>query len=345
MRNSARRAVGGLVLGLLPGAPALCDEVFLRGGGRISGQIVERTASRVAIETGPGRVTFPMSRVERIVDGRSDVAAFEARSAALAPNDVEGWASLARWAEDASMQTRAESAWRRVLAFDPRHPEANAAVGRVLLDGVYVDAAEAYRARGFVSFEGRWLTPAEHEATLRERAAEQSAQLEAREANLRIREAEVRAWEAEARASEARTASDWSSSGIPVGYASGWGWGYGSAWGVGNVDGVGGVGVVGVDRGRGSDRRNPGETGDWIGRRSGAPNPGWRPAGATSGTAAWRDRGHGSRPGSPADRPHTRSGGRPSSSNASASSGSPARRFVPQRAAVGAAPRKPVGER
>ena len=47
----------------------------------MSGRIVERTATRVAIETGPGRVTLPLTRVERIVEGRSALEVFAERAA------------------------------------------------------------------------------------------------------------------------------------------------------------------------------------------------------------------------------------------------------------------------
>jgi hypothetical protein len=228
MRVSFRRTIGSLFAVVLASAPAPPDEVLLRGGGRVSGVIVERTESRVAIETGPGRVTLPMSRVVRIVESRSALEAFAERAAALGPGDVDGWAALARWAEERELLTQARLAWQQVLAFDPGHPDANAGLGRVSFDGVWMSAEDAYRTRGYVSFEGRWLTPAEHEAAVRERAADQAAALVAREADLRVREAEARAREAEARAREAEAAADQSATGIPLGYVyGGYGYGYG----------------------------------------------------------------------------------------------------------------------
>ena len=159
MRPRLRNTLGSLIaLGLASG-PVAGDEVFLKGGGRVSGRVVERTATRVAIETGPGRVTLPMSRVERIVEGRSAVETFAERADALAPGDVHAWAELARWAEERDLLTQARLAWQRVLAQDPRNPEANAGVGRIALDGVWMSPDDAYRAQGYVSFEGRWLTP------------------------------------------------------------------------------------------------------------------------------------------------------------------------------------------
>lgn len=232
MDRSSRRAIGSLFAAVLAAAPVLADEIVLRNGGRISGRIVERTEDKVAIETGPGLVSLPMSRVERIVEGLSSLEAFAERAADLQAGDVDGWSALARWAEERELLTQARHAWQRVLAVDPRHPEANAGLGRVSLDGEWMSAEDAYRARGYVSFEGRWLTPPEHEAAVRERAAEQAAALDAREADIRAREAEARAREAEARAREAEAAAEQSTTGIPLGYGYGYGYGWGGIVGV-----------------------------------------------------------------------------------------------------------------
>ena len=209
-------------------SPAPADEILLRGGGRVKGVIVERTKDAVVIETAPGRLTFPVNRIERIVESRSALEEFRERASELAPGDAAGWATLARWAAERDLLTQSREAWQRVLAADPSHPEANAAVGRVQLDGAWVSEEEAYRARGYVEHEGRWVTPAEHEALVRERAAEEASARERREAELRVREAEARAREAEARAREAEAGAQQSTEdgGIPLW----WGWGGVGVW-------------------------------------------------------------------------------------------------------------------
>lgn len=187
---------------LLPSA-AWTDEVHLRGGGVVRGVIVERTDDKVVIEAGPGRVTLPMSRVDRVMETGSALVTFHRRYHAMSPTDVAGFATLARWAEDHDLATAARQTWQRVLQLDPGHPEANAALGRTWFEGEWMAARDAYRLQGFVPFEGSWVSPAEHEAILRERAQRELARTERREAELRVREAEARAREAEARAREA----------------------------------------------------------------------------------------------------------------------------------------------
>lgn len=230
MRESSHLIAGAALAAVLAATAVSADEIVLRNGGRLSGVIVERTETRVTIETGPGRVTLPMSRVERIVDSRSALETYAERAEALEPGDAAGWAELARWARENDLLTQARTAWERVLAVDPGHPEANAGLGRVSLDGRWMTADDAYRSRGYVSYEGRWVTPAEHEAELRERAAEQAAALEARESDARMREAEARAREAEAHASEPPLDTG---GGIPLDYVYGSGYGYGGYGGYG----------------------------------------------------------------------------------------------------------------
>ena len=194
------------------------DEVHMRSGGVVRGVIVEHTAEVVVIETGPGRVTLPLSRVNRLVEADSALGDFYSQEASLAPNDAQGYARLARWAENHGLATYGRQTWEQVLKLDPRHPEANAAVGRTYYDGSWMPTREAYRRQGYIPFEGGWVTPAEHEALLLERTERQLVMADRREAELRVREAEARAREAEARAREAETNAeqlDQSAGGIP----------------------------------------------------------------------------------------------------------------------------------
>jgi hypothetical protein len=206
---SARVTLGhvAVTLLLLPAAGG-ADEVHLTSGGVVSGVIVEQTDEAVVLEAGPGRVTLLRSRIARVVESRSALATFQEHAAGVAPGDVEGLASLARWADDHDLATQARETWRRVLTLDPDHPEANAALGRTFLHGVWMDESDAHRAQGYVRYRERWVTPEEHEALVRERATEERAESDRREADLRVREAEARAREAEARAREAEALAD-----------------------------------------------------------------------------------------------------------------------------------------
>jgi hypothetical protein len=208
---------------LLPAA-ASADEVFLKGGGQLSGRIVSRTAATVEVDVGAGRIAVPASSVVRIEEGRSPLQDYEERAGRLAAGDVDGWVALGGWAEDHGLGTQAREAYHRALAASPDDPRANEALGNVKMGGRWVSEDESYRARGYVQYQGEWIPQAEHEAILREQAAEDARERERREADTRVREAEARAEEAEARAREAEAQQ--ASEGIPLWY----GWGAGPAY-------------------------------------------------------------------------------------------------------------------
>lgn len=189
-------------------ASAAADEVFLKGGGRLVGLVVERTPSSVAMETAPGRVAIPMSRVERIVEGGTSLITYQNRAARLAPNDVQGWLALGLWARDADLSTQARQAFERVVSLDPSNAVAQEALGNAQLDGRWVTEEELYRARGYVLLDGRFVTPQERDHILALREAEARNEQLRREADARAREADARARQAEAEARRAEAERD-----------------------------------------------------------------------------------------------------------------------------------------
>jgi hypothetical protein len=224
-----RALIPFLAVVLLPRA-APADEVFLKGGGRLSGRIVSRTATTVEVDVGAGRIGVPASSVVRIEEGRSPLHEYEERAGAVASSDVEGWLALGEWASARGLGAQAREAYHRALAASPDDPRANEALGNVRMDGRWVSEDESYRARGYVWYEGEWITAAEHETLLRERDADTERHRQNQEAESRAREAEARAQEAEARAREAEAQQ--TSEGLPLWY----GWGAGPvAWPTGPI--------------------------------------------------------------------------------------------------------------
>jgi hypothetical protein len=217
-----RTCVALLVAAALPSAIS-ADEVFLKGGGQLSGKITSRTAKSVEVDVGAGKIAVPASSVLRIEEGRSPLHEYEDRAGRLAAGDVDGWVALGDWAKSRGLSSQAREAYNRALAASPLDARANAGLGKVQVDGRWMSEEESYKAKGYVQFEGDWMTPAEQQALQRERAAEDARDRERHEADSRVREAETRAEEAEARAREAEAQSQPSSDGIPLWYA--WGGG------------------------------------------------------------------------------------------------------------------------
>ena len=216
MRQRATLTAAAAVVALSVSAHA--EQVVLKSGGRINGILLERTSTHVVMQVGPGRLSIPLTSVERVIDGRSPLALFAERAARLSGIDREGWLDLGLWAREAGLDTQARECFARVLALDPQNPTARAAVGDVLLNGRWVDADEAYRARGYVRFEGSWMLPEERDELMRDRALRREEQRARAEAEVRVQEAEARAREAEAAARAAEAAASGYGYGMPIGY-------------------------------------------------------------------------------------------------------------------------------
>lgn len=180
-----------IVVIALAAAPVFADEVYLRGGGKFSGEIVEQTDDSVTVDIGGGVIQAPMASVVRIEKGTSPLQEYRTRAAATPAGDAEAWRNLARWAQKQALSTQAWDAYSRVVEILPDDEEANRALGRVQLGGRWVSEEESYRARGYVEFEGQWVTPGEKQEILRERQARETAERRENQAKVQEIQAEI----------------------------------------------------------------------------------------------------------------------------------------------------------
>ena len=207
----------------LAAAPLLGDELFLKGGGRVTGEIVNETAEAVTVDIGAGNMTVPRSSVVRVERSASPLQQYRAQAASLAPDDVEGWRKLGRQAEGQGLTLQAREAFAKVKAVVPDDPEANQALGLVLHDGRWVTEKESFAARGFVLFEDEWMAPAERQAILDERQAREDADRQALDAQIAADEAE----QAEREAREETENNIWNG---PLDQPGNYGYGYGPVY-------------------------------------------------------------------------------------------------------------------
>ncbi len=189
----------GLGLALSPGL-GFADEVFLRGGGQLTGEVVEKGPDSILVDVGAGRIGLPLSSVERIVPGETPLVAYRQRAADLAPGDAAGWLALGQWARERGLDEQAGAAFESALAADPGNVAAHRALGHVQLDGEWMTREQSLQARGYVLLEGAWVTAEERQARLQERQAAAEERSRWAESEARVREAEARTREADASA-------------------------------------------------------------------------------------------------------------------------------------------------
>jgi len=217
----------GLAVIALIAAPLLADDVYLRGGGRVTGEIVERSDDAVTVDIGGGTISVRTASIVRIEENVAPSQQYRERAAALPAGDAEAWRELARWARGEALATQASQAWSRVVAVLPDDEEANQALGRVRLDGRWVSEEESYLARGFIEFEGEWMTPGERQAILNDRLARDQADRQAETARLTAEQQAT----AEREAREEAERDAFLSGGLPqYGDPVNWGWGYGPVY-------------------------------------------------------------------------------------------------------------------
>jgi hypothetical protein len=215
-----------LVTVALVAAPLLADDVYLRGGGRITGQILKMSNDSVTVDVGGGTLTVKMSSVVKIEGGKSPLQEYRERAKSVPPGDAEAWRELARWAVTQTLATAAEEAWKNVLATLPNDPEANQAIGRVQYGGSWVTEDQAYTAQGYIKFEGEWMRPQERQAILQERRASEAAYQQAEAARI---QGEQKAEAAEKAKEDAESAA-FMRGGFPQSSSDVLYWGGGTVW-------------------------------------------------------------------------------------------------------------------
>ncbi len=159
-------AVRMLVLFALAAPAARADIIHFKDGRRLEGRIVARTATELTVESSFGTLKVDLAKIARIEEKRTPAEEVEARRAALRDDDVDGLLELSDWAAEQGLTKHRQALLRDVLAVDPEHPLANELLGRVRLDGRWMDPDElaawvaehaaARRAEGLIYDDGAW---------------------------------------------------------------------------------------------------------------------------------------------------------------------------------------------
>lgn len=199
------KRTGALALSILLiiGTPALADTVVLRDGRKVVGN-VSFEKNEVVVKQKLGEVRVARAEVERI-DTDDDFSELARQKDKLANGSAEDRYRLGVWCRDHGFQDDARAAFQSVLALDPDHAGARAALGYAKIDGRWVSEDDAMRARGLVKLGDRWVTPAEKAladtlAEEKRRAAEERAR-KAEEERVAARKARA---DAEAKARDER---------------------------------------------------------------------------------------------------------------------------------------------
>lgn len=173
MRGAAARAIALAFLVLAPCAALRADVVHLKDGGKVEGKIVAEDAKSVTLDTNLGRMPITRDRIAKIEKGPTAKEELAEREKALGKEaTADAWFELAEFAGSKGLKRERERLIDVALKRDPQHAGANRARGRVLHEGRWMTPAErdalvkqaeaaAMTARGLVEWQGRWITPQE----------------------------------------------------------------------------------------------------------------------------------------------------------------------------------------
>jgi hypothetical protein len=185
MRTSS--AALAILLGMLPGAPLLGDDVYLKNGRSFENVVAEVGDAQVRVHMPGGVVSLPRSAVDRVEKSDSSFAEYsrrkqelESRARGPRPPGAADWLELARWARANNLPQAAREAALKAAEINPR--EAGLAgllrgFGYVYEESLdrWIPYDDAMRLHGMVQEGGTWVSREEHAARLQQKLQEQAA--------------------------------------------------------------------------------------------------------------------------------------------------------------------------
>ncbi len=147
---------------------ALSDELVLKTGGRISGEVNRLDDGSYQITTPMGTlVTIKRNQVEKFIGTTAEQQSY-ARRVHAAPDTVEAQMALANWCREHNLSTEASRHAARVIELDPTNADARQMLNFRNVDGDWMTREQVMESRGMVWFEGKYRT--RQEIAIRERA-------------------------------------------------------------------------------------------------------------------------------------------------------------------------------
>jgi HEAT repeat protein len=159
------RAALTFVLLALPAA-ALADTVRLRSGDVIEGETKD-LGDRIEVASKDARVSVRWRDVDVVLRDKTALDVYRDKRAAVAKDDSKGLYALALWAERAGLAHERRACLEAVVAAEPEHAAARAALAQQKADGAWLSGPALLQAKGFVAKDGAWLLKEEADSAQR----------------------------------------------------------------------------------------------------------------------------------------------------------------------------------
>ncbi len=161
------------------GVPAGAEEFFLKHGGYIEGEWLNRNEKPARVyEIQPlmgGRLTLSIEQVDRVVAKSPTLEEYE-RLLPKVPDTVAGQWKMAEYCRKNGLKTERETHLRAILELDADHAAARRVLGYSKIDGKWMQVDQWRKSHGYVRYKGAWRLPQEVELEARKerREVEQS---------------------------------------------------------------------------------------------------------------------------------------------------------------------------
>jgi hypothetical protein len=185
MRTSS--AALAILLGVLPGAPLLGDDVYLKNGRSFENVVAEVGDEQVRVHMPGGVVSLPRSSVDRVEKSDSSFAEYsrrkqdlESRARGPRPPSAAEWLELARWSRLNNLPQAAREAALKAAVINPRETGLAGLLrgfGYVYEESLdrWIPYDDAMRLHGMVQEGGTWVSREEHAARLLAEREQQTA--------------------------------------------------------------------------------------------------------------------------------------------------------------------------
>ena len=149
-----------LVFGM--GSAAMADEVILKNGRVIEGDVVE-LPDKIRIRVEQGALTIQRDQVERVILKESWLSIYREKEVEVEDGSAGDHYRLGIWCRARFLARSAEAQLRLAIQKDPDHAGAHRALGHVFRDGEWMTKEEDLIRRGYTRYERRWISPEEQE--------------------------------------------------------------------------------------------------------------------------------------------------------------------------------------
>ena len=144
---------------------AVADIVTLKDGRILEGQVLEDDGKTLKIKLKKGNMTLDHKDVASVVEKPTPEEEYKERLAKLDPNNAAAQLELGRWAGGRDLPDQAVQHLIAAYKIDPKLDGIAIELTKQdyhLLDGHWAGPDAYYPSIGYIKFEGRWCSPAEH---------------------------------------------------------------------------------------------------------------------------------------------------------------------------------------